>query len=267
MILDLFAARGDAPIDVPTILRCGEIFGLSSNGLRVALTRLVASGTLEAVSRGRYVMTRAAEGRRRVVSSWRRAEAAVVPWTGGWLGVVGVSAGRRTNVRPLELMGYRTTGEGLWLRPDNLTGGMEAARDRLEGWGFSSFRTLMEVRRLEEVFELELLKQWSVAETARAHADLRETLEESAQRLDALPLEEAARETFLLGGSAIRALLLDPYLPEQLADPSRRRALAETMSVYDELGKAVWARAFGWSETRPAPFAGMASQEIKEFRT
>jgi hypothetical protein len=46
--------------------------------------------------------------------------------------------------------------------------------------------------------------------------------------------------SFWLGDEVLRFLARDPLLPESMADPEPRRALAEAMSTLDEQGFALW---------------------------
>jgi phenylacetic acid degradation operon negative regulatory protein len=47
--------------------------------------------------------------------------------------------------------------------------------------------------------------------------------------------------SFVLGGEAIRRLVLDPLLPEEICPGRDRLALAAAMGRYDDLGRAAWA--------------------------
>ena len=47
-------------------------------------------------------------------------------------------------------------------------------------------------------------------------------------------------ESFVLGGRAIRQLVLDPLLPEPILPTTERHALVQAMRRYDKLGRACW---------------------------
>ena len=87
----------------------------------------------------------------------------------------------------------------------------------------------------------------------------RAALEASAARLDGMPRAQAMAESFLVGGVAIRRLVLDPLLPDEIVPGAERRRLIESMREYDQRGRAVWS---GWlgephNEALPLP-AGVA---------
>jgi len=70
----------------------------------------------------------------------------------------------------------------------------------------------------------------------------RSRLEKWLARAKLLDLRVAARESFLIGGDAIRRLVFDPLLPEPLADANDRRAFIETVMKFDRAGQEIWRR-------------------------
>ena len=59
------------------------------------------------------------------------------------------------------------------------------------------------------------------------------------------------RESFLLGGQAIRQLVLDPLLPEPIVAVAPRQALVAAVGDYDRVGRGVWAGWLGDGDTAP----------------
>ncbi len=47
-------------------------------------------------------------------------------------------------------------------------------------------------------------------------------------------------ESFLLGGEALRQIVLDPLLPAPIVDVDARRALVDAMRRYDRIGRRYW---------------------------
>ncbi|MFO1200891.1 MAG: hypothetical protein U1E86_28395 [Burkholderiaceae bacterium] len=71
----------------------------------------------------------------------------------------------------------------------------------------------------------------ALADVARIRQSYRRTiadLERSERALADLPREQAMAESFVLGGRAIRQLVLDPRLPDALMPAAERRALIDT---------------------------------------
>ena len=72
----------------------------------------------------------------------------------------------------------------------------------------------------------------------------REQLERWLEKADQLELEDAARESFLLGGRAIRQIVFDPLLPAPLVDTEARHAFIDTVKKFDRAGYALWQRLY-----------------------
>ena len=68
-----------------------------------------------------------------------------------------------------------------------------------------------------------------------------ESMAVSSRQLEKLNLEDAARETFLVGESVIRRINADPLLPEQMVDTAARQQMIQAMMAYNTLGRSVWA--------------------------
>jgi hypothetical protein len=58
--------------------------------------------------------------------------------------------------------------------------------------------------------------------------------------LDKLPVEDAMKESFVLGGKAIQVLSKDPLLPDELMDSTDRTKLWQAMLQYDQVGREIW---------------------------
>lgn len=239
---------GDTTLAVPELLAAAALFGLPENTVRVALTRAAAAGLLVAPARGRYALGPAARPLADAVLAWKRLPERLVDWQGNWLAVHVGAAGRsdrpalRARERAFGLLGLAEFERGLHLRPDNLAGGVEGLRTRLAA-------LLPEGALPGTVFALGGL---SAADAARAaglwdsaalDAGYREGTTLLAAWLDAAPglaPERAARESFELGGEAIRRLVFDPLLPAPLVDAEARARYVRTVERFDAAGQAIW---------------------------
>ncbi|MCY1375094.1 hypothetical protein D9M69_624810 [compost metagenome] len=76
----------------------------------------------------------------------------------------------------------------------------------------------------------------------KGYRESKRLLEKSNAKLDALPVELAARESYLLGDQAIRQLVFDPLLPEPLVTVADRIAFGSEVRRYDEAGRSIWQR-------------------------
>jgi phenylacetic acid degradation operon negative regulatory protein len=215
LILDLLSTLPPRrPVPVGALVRAGAVFDLGENSLRVALARLRSRGLVESDERGLYRLGAAAHAVSRQVRSWRTLEEAVCPWDGSWVAVDHEpgradrgAAQRRANA--LRLLGFRAWRGRLELRPDNLLGGVEAVRDRLEALGVGPGALVFRLSELDPVSD------------------------RSARALWRAPALEAVRQ-----------IVLDPWLPAPIVDIEKRSAMVEAMRRYDRLGRRMWK---GWA--------------------
>jgi phenylacetic acid degradation operon negative regulatory protein len=249
VVLEVLSAHRGTGRAVPVrfLIRAAEVFGIADNSVRVALARLCAEARLESPSRGHYRLGAAARPLHERVLSWRSLEDLVGPWDGAFIGVHTAALPRtdravvRTRERALALWGFRTLVPGLEVRPANLQLGVDGTRSRLQQLGLEASAPVMRLDALGPL-DAQARRLWDGARLARTYRKHTGALTRSMERLDALPLEDAVRESFLLGREAIRVLVKDPLLPEPLVRAEDRQRLAHTMRKYDREGHTLWRR-------------------------
>jgi phenylacetic acid degradation operon negative regulatory protein len=246
LVLDLLSTLRRGAMPVRALVEAAALFGIEGNSLRVALARMLAAGMVERDERGQYRMGTAAGEINAYVAGWRHLDDRMRRWDGGWVGVHGAedveaNGTRRRGERALRFLGFRILSPGLAIRPDNLAGGLDATRAALHGLGLSDSALVFVLRNLDPVAEARARRLWDVATLRRTLRASRATLEKSAKRLPRLAAKDAMRESFLLGGAALRQLALDPLLPPEIQPGDEREALANEMARYDRLGRAAWA--------------------------
>ncbi len=237
---------GVRPPHLPTRQLVGAcaLFGISDGTARVAISRMVAAGELEATDGG-YALTGALLDRsaRQDLS----AEAAIDPWTSadGWTMAVVVGEGRtaaeRTALRrAAEALRLAERREGVWLRPDNLPSG-----------------ALPEAEAVVEAQCERFTARPSVDEVALAAAlwDLGGWADRAERLLDALDRTHPGLavgdrtglpEAFVLSAAVLRHLQSDPLLPASMLPPdwpgpALRAGHREWRHAFDRTW-AVWAR-------------------------
>ena len=180
---------------------------------------------------------------------WGGMEIIIAPrggfWDSSWIGVLeprpGDGDSRRRRGRALHLLGFRRLAPALFVRPDNLRGGIDALRTELSALGLPPGDLVFELRSLDAVTSARARALWDSDALRTAHRELRTELEGAIRDFDTLPVDRAMVTSFLLGGQAIRQLVLDPLLPDDIAPGDERRELLETMVRYDRLGRTAWA--------------------------
>lgn len=247
LILKLFLGAEGATVSSRVLVASCALFGIRENSVRVALVRLASAGMIEMEARGVYRLGPSAAAFAADVRTWRTAEARVRNnWTGSWVAAHCGALGRsdrgalRRRGRALDLLGFRELDRGLWLRPDNLIGGVAQVRDRLYKLGLEAEAAVFSVPSFDPGREPRARSLWNGKALTKSYVQTRQRLERWLLGVHALDLQAAARESFLLGDAAIRQLVYDPLLPDPLVNVDERRAFAGIVLEFDRAGHAIW---------------------------
>ena len=243
IVLDLLSTMKAGALPVRALVAAAALFGISENSLRVALARLRASGMVASDEPGLYRLGTSAEAVNRLATSWRSLDRTLRPWHGAWVAVAGGDGPRTSDRsgRALAFLGFRDLRRDLAVRPDNLAGGVAGVRDRLVELSLDPSADVFGMRDLAPATAKRAAALWDVAAIRQGYRRTIADLERSERALADLPREQAMAESFLLGGRAIRQLVLDPRLPDALVPAAERRALIDTLLRYDRTGRARWA--------------------------
>ncbi len=246
LVLDLLSSVRGAAIPVRALVAAGAIFDIGAESVRVALVRLCARGTVEHNQRGQYRLAAAAQPVHRHVVSWSQIEDRLLPWRGAWIGVHTAGVDRsdrpalRRHDRALAFSGFRPLVPHLYIRPDNLRGGIEAVRADLCALGLDSAAPVFALAQLDVAGERRARLLWDTAGLQRGYESMTAALARSTARLPGLAPRAAMAESFIVGGQVIRELARDPLLPEPIAPAGERAALIDAMRIYDRNGRAYW---------------------------
>lgn len=253
LILDLLLAAGDRPLTVRDVILAGSLFEISENHLRVTLARLSAGGFVETSGRGAYRMGPTSTDVATDVATWRAVESRLRPWQEGCYVVVHSGAlGRsdrvalRQNERALHLLGFRPLERGLHFRPDNIERDVAAVRQRLQKLGLDPQAIVFGASALGAAHEARIHRLWDDEKLTPGYQALRTQLSQWLVGAEALSLDVAARESFVLGGNAIHQLVFDPLLPEPFVDTAERHKFMEMVRHFDDRGRVIWNRFFAF---------------------
>ncbi len=248
LILNILLAAGSRGQAVREVIGSCALFGIRENSVRVALVRLAADGLIEVSERGRYRLGPRAAPLARDVATWRTAEDRVLDWDGRWIAVHVAASGRtsravvRARNRALAMLGLQEFERGLYLRPDNLAGGVTGVRARLNRLGLDAAAAVFVASEFDATRESRARSLWDGQALNRAYRSTRRRLEQWATKAGSHAPETAARDAFILGNDAIRLLVFDPMLPAPLVDVDARRACADAVLAHEEAGRALWRR-------------------------
>lgn len=251
LVLDFLSTAKEGEMSVQDLCRAGVVMGLAEPVVRVALTRLVRLEKLTKTGRGVYAFHPAYGALYQDVGNWRQRLGGMTRWKGAWIGVHdgGLVGGDRTHARrhqrALALRGFRPWRPGLYLRPDNLTGGVEAMRTQLSERGLIEGAEVFSLSGFSPDQARDVLALWDVKALRRAYARALKQLAVSENRLARLSPEAGARESLLLGREVIAQIVRDPLLPEEILEGDERRRLVAAMAAYQGRSFAIWAEVLG----------------------
>lgn len=228
------------------LVAAAEIFGIDSNATRVAITRLLSCGLIERDERGAYRTGSAAAPILDRLGSWRRLDKRTREWDGTWLGATPDASStakdpRAASIKALEFIGMREFSPGLWIRPDNMEGGIAAARQALQALHLPEDCPVFTIRNFDQAGEARARSLWDSEAIRAGYRQLAADLARSAAELPNMDEHKAMAESFLLGGEAIRRIVLDPLLPDAIVPTSERDDLVRAMTTYDQVGRSCWA--------------------------
>jgi phenylacetic acid degradation operon negative regulatory protein len=219
---------------------------MTERSIRVALNRLDAEAKVRKLSRGLYGFAEGAEGVRREVRNWIEAEDRVVEWSGAWIAVYtgDVSRTDRKRLRrhegALRLRGFRPLRQDLWIRPDNLRGGVQVVAADLVALGLAKGSMVFIASSFSAAEDPVTRTLWDSTSLLERYSRLIEELKRSEERASSLSIDQAMVETLSIGRYVIRQILLDPLLPKALLATDDRYRLIEQMRQYDRLGQRLW---------------------------
>jgi phenylacetic acid degradation operon negative regulatory protein len=260
LILELLLAVGDRALTARDAIQACALFHISENSLRVTLARLSASGFIEVAGRAAYRLGPAATDLAMEVATWRVAESRLRPWQGGYVVVHSGALGRSDRValqrreRALKMLGFRALERGLHIRPDNIEHSITEVRERLYKLGLNREAAVFLASHLDSEREAAVRTLWDGPILTQGYQQLRMQLEQWLEGADQRPLDVAARESFLLGGNAIRQLVFDPLLPDPFVDTAQRHAFIHSVQRFDAAGRAIWNRFFDSIAESPPSF-------------
>jgi phenylacetic acid degradation operon negative regulatory protein len=228
------------------LVAAGNVFSFSENQMRVALSRLLADGLLVQPKRGEYAFSGAATAIQQEVQHWQKIEQRLRRWRGDWCGVLTENLAAegstrfRSQTRALALRGLQRWRPGLWVRPNNLRGGLQRLGEELLVLGLDAMKGQCLITRGDSECEAGLRALWNSDELEKKYRQRLKQLLAAGKRLENPRFPQVLIETMELGSDTIRALLKDPLLPDEMASGDSRRQLIRLLQQYDQLGRRQW---------------------------
>lgn len=245
LIQDMLVTTGTA-LSVRNICRAGALIGVRESAIRVGLNRLLEQGKITSSARGFYAMNTSETALSRIIDDWQHETVRTVPWDGTWLGAQDASVLRsdktawRHHNLALSLCGFRQLQTGLHVRPNNLTGGVDEIRDRLNELGLSPQSMVFRLDSLDSERQNQALALWEVKSLGNEYQQIQKALRNSSSKFKKSDLDTMVRESLLLGRAVIKRLVRDPLLPAEIVPVTVRQALTDEMKTYHANAQAYW---------------------------
>ncbi|MDB5823546.1 MAG: PaaX family transcriptional regulator [Herminiimonas sp.] len=245
LVLDLLIAH-ERPLSARALCRSGEVMGIASVAIRVALTRLLAQKKILQPRRGYYAINRAAGGVLNDVGAWRNTERRTVRWDGAWVVVHDAAVPRsektawRHHSLALALRGFAELKPGLHVRPDNLSGGVARVREQLAGLGLSPAAIVFRMSEVDDASLAHATRLWRAESLTREYERLTQVLDVWRLGLRQESREAVLKESLLLGRRVIALLIRDPLLPPEIMPRHSRRALVQSVRRFQDEARRLW---------------------------
>lgn len=129
---------------------------------------------------------------------------------------------------------------GLWVRPANLSGGAQQLVGDLSHLGLNALQGSFTVQQTDPACLQQLSGLWDCAALNRGYQQQLKQIHAAIKRLHRLSVRKALVDTLKVGSAAVRLLLKDPLLPDEMVNGAKRQAVAAAMMEYDDAGKRLW---------------------------
>lgn len=246
LLLRLLTAADNNTLTAAEAVLAGSVFGMTENSIRVTIARLTQADLAEAIGPATYRIGPEAQKLGVDVASWHTLDKRIVKSDGSWIAVATGGLPRsdrkvlRARARALSLLGFRELDKGLYLRPNNLLGGINVVRQRLLDLGLGKEAAVFRACDFDNFREKEALVLWSDMQLEKNYEEMSKRLNNWLERMEELPYDVALREVFILGDAGIRSVIFDPLLPAPLVDEDARKHYFSTVQCFIDEGRRLW---------------------------
>lgn len=246
LLLRLLTVADEETLTVAEAVRAGALFDMTENSVRVTMARLTQAGLVEAVDAAIYRLGAKGQKLGADVAAWSTVDQRVTEWDSTWIAVTTGGLPRsdrkvlRARARALSLLGFRELDTGLYLRPNNLSGGVDNARARLLDLGLGEEAAVFKASVFDSVRQEKALSLWSDMQLEASYKEISQRLNDWLATKDKLPREAALRDVYLLGDAGIRSVIFDPLLPAPLVNETERQQFFATVRRFNNEGRRLW---------------------------
>lgn len=246
LVIDLLIASDGAALTIRQLLLAANLFEFSDNSIRVAVTRLSSDGIIESAGRGKYQFT--AQWQRWANDMCKRKQEMqpIRPWTQDYLAVFTGALGRvnrtalKRRERALRQYGFRELETGLFVRPDNLAQIFEETFSQLQTNGLEPEAVMFRMSHIDDNTGQKITNLWHSETLNQTYSSISHKIQVWLAQVNQCDVEQAARESLLLGRQAIPLLTHDPLLPPPFIDENSRNQFVRDVQQLDQVGQQLW---------------------------
>ena len=246
LITDLLLASEGKIISIKEMILAAKLFGISENGIRVAVTRLASEGVIVSVERGFYQLSEQSLEWADVMLNRRAGLKETKAWNQKYLCVLTGTLGRvdrtalKRRERALKKYGFRELEPSVYIRPDNLVISLEDMLEHMKSIGLESGAKMCHINSFDQITTGMIKDLWQTENLNKNYEKYSHIIQHWLSRVPALGLEDAARESLLLGRQTISLLMNDPLLPEPFVNVEARDQFTADVKKLDEVGQRLW---------------------------
>jgi len=251
IILDVLRLTRGGYCQSAKLIAVGELFDFKASAIRVALTRLLTAGKIEADGSSGYRMSSNTDLLSDYIEQWKLGDLRRAEWQkDDWLMVLLPSNPDRTirtmSQTTLQFFGFRKARNKMWVRPNNLLPPLNDLRDLYQLVGLEPEALLFKAADIpypeQFIWESTL---WNTEDLQFTYEKQLVKLNKSKARLHEMNSKDALRESFMIGGETINLLVKDPLLPDEMFCTPKREELRHAMCDYDSWGQKIWFQFMG----------------------
>lgn len=246
LVIDLLLAASDRPITIRQLISAARLFDISENQIRVATTRLCNEHKIEAISRGTYRLAQQSHDWADIIVNRQQGILKTRPWQQQYIAVFSNSLGRVDRAalsrreRALKRFGFKELEQGVFIRPDNLTLSLDDIFCELVNAGVELTVKIALIHSFDEKTQQSIPKLWDTSKFEKNYIKYNTIIEKWLTEYPHLNINDAARESFLLGRETIALLMTDPLLPEAFVDVNLRDRFIQNVTELDRTGLKIW---------------------------
>lgn len=246
LMLDLMSTRVPPSFSLRQLCRAAEVFEIGDGAVRSAISRLKREGRIAVSGRGMYQIGERGLPIMQQLLQWPDALNQRSEWQGHWVIAFANPQDRnnrttwRRTLSALNLEGLVEAEKNIWVRPDNLKGGVARIRQSIARMEGSPSLLLVKAAELDLGRAESYARLWNSDELDELDIAWRKLLSDGLLRLRSQSPVEACRDSLLLGRESIRHILRDPRLPESIRNSRYIRELIDTARLFQKEAIQIW---------------------------